>query len=224
MSYADRVIQGIVGLDRRQIEGQYMSPALSRQGAAITLDWLTQLAIDGRTFHAQQGDAVTLVNFAETAYDEDQPQFALTVPQGTTVIPLSIDINLQDAAGTDTHIVVSTTTNDIGDGTSTAATISAMRRDAPYSSQCSAWSLYTGNATAATGLIEIARVLDPFAAASGHGILGLHWNARNASAIPVLVGPATLQWHIVATSTAPQGFSELIFAELQTPDLVRLSS
>ena len=56
------VIEGVVGLSRRQIEGQYIAPAHNRQGAAISVNWLLQLAIEGKTFHAQQGDAATHVH------------------------------------------------------------------------------------------------------------------------------------------------------------------
>ena len=212
-------IMGKVGQTGYVAEGLYVDLAASRQGATITLDQLLAWAIDGRTFHAQQGDAGTLVDFAETAYDEDQPQFALRVPTGRIVIPLSLIVTFQDQAGTDTHVVWSTATNDIGNGTSTAATVSAMRRDAPHSSGCTARSLYTANATAATGLIEIARFLDPFVAAAGT-MKRLDWNIRTAAAIPILVGPATLQMHTFATGTAPAGFGEYVWAEFETPTLV----
>lgn len=213
-------LTALVGQAEHRAEGQPIALRANRQGSLITTDTILQWVLEGRVFHTQQGNAVTPLDFAETAYDEDQPQFALRVPKATTVLPLTIDVNLQDQAGTDTHIAVSTAQNDIGNGTSTAATITPMRTDAPRASKCFARSLYTGNASAATGLIEIARVLDPFAAAQGHGILGFHWSVRTAAAIPLLVGPATLQWHVVATTTAPQGFSELIFAEFSTDELV----
>ena len=193
----------------------------NRQGAAIVVDQLTQWAVDGHTFHAQQGDAQTQVDFAETAYDEDQPQFALRVPTGRVVIPLSLIITLEDQAGTDNLIAWSITTNDIGNGTSTAATISNMRSDAPHTSGCTARSLYTGNATAATGLFEFARFVDPFAQAATSTSIGSYgWNIRDAAAVPVLKGPATLQMHVSATGTAPQGFGEYVWAEFDVAALV----
>jgi len=213
-------IMGRVGQQMHQEIGGFMPAALNKQGALIIQDQILEWAMLGRTFHAQQGDAGTLVDFAETAYDEDQPQFALRVPTGKIAIPLSLILTFQDQAGTDNHVVWSTTTNDIGDGTSTAATISAMRRDAPHSSGCTARSLYTANATAATGLIEIARFLDPFVAAAG-SMSPKEWNIRLAAAIPILVGPATLQMHVFG-SAAPAGFGEYVWAEFDTPALVSL--
>ena len=96
-----------------------------------------------------------------------------------------------------------------------------MRRDAPLTSQCTARSLYTGNATAATGLIEIARFVDPFAIEADR-LPRYEWNIRTAAAIPILIGPATLQHHIHAATTAPAGFGEYVWAEVPTPDLVAL--
>lgn len=212
-------IIGKVGQLAVGADGSGIDIAFTKKGAVITQDQLLEWAIQGRTFHAQQGDAQTLVSFAETTYDEDQPQFALRVPQGRIVIPLSLSVVFQDQAGTDTHIVWSRTTNDIGDGTSTALTVSPMRTDAPHSSACYARSLYTGNATAATGLIEIIRFLDPFAAVAG-SMKRYEWNIRQAAAIPILVGPATLQLHVDATTTAPAGFGEYVWAEFDTPSLV----
>jgi len=213
-------IQGQVNPQDYGVDGLAKVAAMTKEGALVTADLALQWALQGRTFHAQQGNAATLVDFVETAYDEDQPQFALTVPTGKTVVPLSISLNFQDQAGTDTHVIVSTTTNDIGTGTSTALTISSMRNDAPHASSCGANSLYTGNATAATGLIEIARIIDPFVATAAGRLPGYRWDIKDSSVIPVLVGPATLQVHAVSTTDGPQGFGEYIWAEFDTPRLV----
>lgn len=223
MGYMDKLIQGIVGLDRRQLEGQLMAPALTRQGSLITQDWILQQILEGRGFTTQIGDAATLVDFVETAYDEDQPQFALRVPSGVTVIPLELHIALQDAPGTDNLIVLSTTTNDIGDGTSTALTASPLRAggSVPEASLCTPNSLYTGNATAATGLREFLRKVFPFADEADTLPYEVEWSIKRNATVPILIGPATLQAHIVATTDGPQGFLDFSWIELPTPDLVK---
>lgn len=213
-------VQGLVGQVGVRDPGNIHDLAASRQGALISQDQVFEWALAGRLFHAQQGDAGTQLDFAETAYDEDQPQFALRVPTGRAVVPLSLVVTFQDQAGTDTHVIWSRTTNDIGNGTSTAATISALRSDAPYESGCTARSLYTGNATAATGLIEVARFVDPFAAEADR-LPRYEWSYKTAGFVPVLVGPATLQLHVFATTTQPQGFGEYVWAEFETPYLVK---
>jgi hypothetical protein len=220
MSEESRKVLGKFGQLGSVADGGYTDFALTRKGAQITTEQLLEWAIQGRTFHAQQGDAGTLVDFAEVAYDEDQPQFALRVPSGVMVIPLSIVYTFQDQAGTDNHIILSRATNDIGNGTSTDATVSNMRANSAKTSLCTARSLYTGNATAATGIIEFARFVDPFAAASTAPRPRYEWNIKKAAAIPVLEGPATLQAHVYATTDGPEGFSEWVWAEVQTADLV----
>lgn len=203
--------------------GQLSTPALTRQFAQVTQDQILEWAIEGRTFHTQQGDANTRLAWTEVAYDEDQPQFALTVPTGRTIVPLSLVITVEIQAGTFTYFTWSTTTNDIGTGTSAALTITPMRSDAPFSSSCVARSLYTANATAATGLIEVIRWVDPFVLAAA-SLRILDWNIRTAAAIPILAGPATLQMHTHATGSDAEGYLEAVFAEFETPDLVTKSA
>lgn len=218
--YDKAPIQGAYGQLSRVAEGNYQDVAVNRMGALVTVDQLLEWALQGRTFHTQQGDAGTKVNFAETAYDEDQPQFALRVPEGRIVIPLSLVVKLEDMAGTDNHLVWSTATNDIGNGTSTALTASNLRTDSSRAASSVPRSLYTGDATAATGLIELIRWHVEFAATTDGQNPRFEWNIREAALIPILVGPATLQFHLWATATAPQGFSEVAWAELDKADLV----
>ena len=96
-----------------------------------------------------------------------------------------------------------------------------MRSDGPLTSGCTARSLYTGNATAATGLFEFQRFVDPFVLAATSTSIGTYkWSARTATNIPILKGPATLQMHVSSTGTAPQGFGEYIWAEFDVAALV----
>lgn len=224
MGQMDRVIQGRTGfMDRFLQDGNYMSPALSRGGAQITQQFLLEMALRGHAFKTQVGDATTQVDFGETAYDEDQPQIAVRVPQGTTVIPVRAKVLLEDAAGTDNLIALSATTNDIGNGTSSALTASPLFVNASkvFASQCTARSLYTGNATGATGLFEIDRWVEAFAAEADRAQPKFDWHLGKAIIPPILVGPATLQLHVIATGTAPQGFAEIVWVEAPTNLLVQ---
>ena len=138
------VVGGEVGQAARELEGQFMPIHLNRQGSTIGINTILQWVFAGNVFHAQSGNATAKLDFAETGYDEDQPQFALRIPIGVTVIPLSLRLVLEDQAGVINNMLWSVTTNDIGDGTSTAATISSMRVNATSPvSQCTARSLYT---------------------------------------------------------------------------------
>jgi hypothetical protein len=195
--------------------------ALATDSVLITRDSILQWKLEGRVFYAQQGDAGTKLDFAETAYDEDQPQFAITVPQGTICIPMSLSITLEDVPQTENHIIWSTTTNDIGAGTSTAITPVNYRRDGLYSPACKAYSLYTGDATAATGLVEVKRWYHPFASAAVTDGTDLHhhvWTVNDPS-MPILIGPATIQMHVYSGTDGPQGFGEYTWVELPASEL-----
>ena len=45
------------------------------------------------------------------------------------------------------------------------------------------------------------------------------WDIKSASSIPVLVGPATLQMHAIATGTAMSGYGEYVWVEFDSPSL-----
>jgi hypothetical protein len=197
--------------------------ALANDCVAITRDSILQWKMEGRVFYAQQGDAGTKLNFAEAAYDEDQPQFALRVPQGVVCIPVAMNIVVEDLVSTENHIIWSTTTNDIG-VTSTKATILTpvnYRRDSLRSPMCAADSLYTQNATAATGLIETHRWYHPFASAAvtdTKAISDHMWTIEDPD-MPILVGPATLQMHCYGATVGPQGFGQYSWIEFTTEEL-----
>ena len=197
--------------------------AMSKQGAQITMTQVEAWAIEGHQFHAQQGDAGTLLDFVAQAYDENRPQFTLRVPNGTVVLPTSISLNFQDQGGTDTHVIVATATNDIGLGTSTVATISAMRRDAPFGNgKCTAASLLTGDsANAPAGVIEILRNIDQFVETAAGRLAGFQWDRDQSSVKPILIGPATMMVYAFG-SDGPQGFAEYTWIELDTHKLVEL--
>lgn len=210
MSEEFRQGSSLIGVDA-------ISPAaLGRDRVLITRDQILQWKLEGRQFYVQQGDAGTKLNFAETAYDEDQPQFALTVPQGELLIPLSLNVTLEDTTGTELHLIWSTTTNNIGVGTSTLLTPVNYRRDAKFATSVGANSLYTGNATAATGLIEVRRWYHGYAQVAVSDTDQTHhrWTIGDPD-MPILLGPATLQMHVYATGTAPQGFGEYTWVSVE---------
>ncbi len=217
--------QESVGITGRVQDGMYASSAdgvraaMSKMGAIITQDQLTQWAIDGRMFHAQMGDAHTKKVFVEVAYDEDQPQWALDVPVGKTVIPTSLVLNLEVQVTTANHITWSTMSVSIGAGTSVETSITPMRTDQPFQSGCTSRELYTGNGATPANVIEFCRFLDMFAAVSTGPVPRYEWNIRTAGAVPILVGPATLFLHGIS-GTDVEGYMEAVWAEFDTPAVV----
>jgi len=199
--------------------GNLEPAALARDRVLIVRDSILQWKLEGKVFYAQQGDAGTKLDFAETAYDEDQPQFAIRVPEGLVCIPLSFSLTFETIAGTGNHVIWSTTTNDIGVGTSTALTPVNYRRDNLFAPACKAGSLYSGNATAATGLIEIKRWHLPYAEADDESGWGNNFLFTiNDPAMPILIGPATIQVHAYA-ATKLQGYGEYTWVELDRGEL-----
>lgn len=200
--------------------GNEASAALATDSVLITRDSILQWKLEGRVFYVQQGNAGTKLDFAETAYDEDQPQFALRVPEGIVCIPMSLSLTIEDIEGTANHIIWSTTTNDIGAGTSTTLTPVNYRRDNAYAAGCKTNSLYTNNATAATGLVEVKHWYHPFASAAVTDGTDLHhhvWTINDPD-MPILIGPATLQLHAYA-ATAPDCFGEYTWVEMPAAEL-----
>jgi len=200
--------------------GNYESAALARDSVLITRDSILQWKLEGRVFYAQQGDAGTKLSFAETAYDENEPQVAITVPAGLLMIPLALNITLEDVGNTEDYIIWSTTTNDIGAGASTVLTVVNYRRDNLFAPACKAYGIYTTGATTATGLIEVHRWYHPFASAAVTDGVDLHhhrWTINDID-MPILLGPATIQAHIYGTA-AVQGFGEYTWVELDASDL-----
>ena len=199
--------------------GNAESAALAIDRVLINRDSILQWKLEGKVFFAQQGNAGTKLDFAETAYDEDQPQFAIRVPEKTICIPLSLNLLFDTIAGTGNYIFWSTTTNDIGAGTSTALTPVNYRRDNLFAPACKANSLYTGDATAATGLIEIKRWLNPYAEADDETDYSNKFCFTiNDPEMPIIMGPATLQLHAYG-ATKLQGFGEYTWIELNAAEL-----
>ena len=202
-------------------DGNWGHVAVNRQGALIAQDQILEWILAGRGFHTQQGDAMTKLSYSLTTYAVRRPSFVLRVPEGRTIIPLSLRNTIEDAAGNENHLVWSRTTNDLGDGSSsTGLTISAMRTDARLSSACFARGIYAADCEVATGLVEVIRFFRPFIDVSTGPLLECDWNIKNAGMIPIIVGPGSLQLHIIG-ATAMQGYGEYAWIEFETNMLVQ---
>jgi len=206
---------------RKSSVGNAEPAALTQDSVAITRDSILQWKLEGKVFFAQFGDAATKEAFVETTYDEDQPSWAMRVPEGTLMIPLALNVTLEDLAGTESHAVWSKTDNDIGDGTSTSVTPVNYRRDNKAAPTVKVAKLYSGDATAATGLVEVKRFYRPFASAAVTDGFNLHdcpWSINDPD-MPLLLGPATLQLHVIATTTDPEGYMECTWVELDADEM-----
>lgn len=197
----------------RVSEGVQLQIRGTRDGAIFTADWYEAHALEGRVFGANMGAVTTPITFLVTA--ANRPDAWIRVPDGTMILPLSINIVLEDFAGTDTEMDVRIAQNDIGNGTSSAADIGprSMRTDAPVSSNCVARQLATGDTTAETNPMSIWRKTVNTANAAGNDNAGSVWVSRYEMGYPVLVGPATWELFVAATTTQAVGFVVMTWVE-----------
>ena len=198
---------------RHLASGAYGVAALGPEAEAITKDWVFQKIADGYGYVWCIGSASTPISWAKTAYDEDQPQVAIRVPLARLFIPISVSLYLETSAGTLTEVIIGGAENDIGAGTSTAATTLAtgternMRHDNPRTSGLTINHLYTANATAATNLREYERWGYPFADATTDPVKRIKWTPITDGEPIFVTGAGTFTIWIDGTGTAPTGYA-----------------
>lgn len=196
-------------------------PRLGPGSESVTLPWHIATAMSGRLFIVNFGTESTPLNFAKTAYDEDQPQAVLRVPSGVVIVPVKVEVTLEDSAGTDNEVIFGTAQNDIGNGTSSDATLGprSLHTANGRTSSCVGKQLYTANSSALTNKVEFARWTYAFADAGTDPIKKFEWSLMQSAVVPVLKGAASLIIWIAAATTAPQGYAMMAYAEFDAADL-----
>lgn len=78
-------------------QGTAYRPYMSRRGELFTMDWIQAAIREGYGFKAHVGALSTPVvgGGNGTVVDLDQPEFGMIIPDGTTVIPLRLAIQLK---------------------------------------------------------------------------------------------------------------------------------
>lgn len=171
------------------------------------------LAAQGRMFTANMGSVTTPLTFLATA--DKRPDAWIRCPLGTVILPYKLDIALESMAGTATEFDVRICANDIGNGTSSAASVGPvnMRTDAPVTSLCTARQLATADVTAETTPVSVYRKTYILANAAGEDAKGVSIS-RAMMGNPVLVNASTWELFIAATSTQATGFVVMTWAEV----------
>jgi hypothetical protein len=196
----------------------------TRQGAAFSADWRQQFIIDGRAYFINVGAFSTPITGggAGTIIDQDQPEACISIPSGTSLIPIRIDVQCQiPLLATDAdecEILLAADRLAAGTaGTSTSETALNMRSDNPRTSLCTCYSAYTGNATNPTLGLELARVVTT-GDVQGTPTTAL-WTPLSLLCEPVnppiLVGPAALYIYFGGT-VAVSGFAQAFWVEFPT--------
>lgn len=207
--------------------GNFRNMRVSNTGQLFSADWITDLVLEGRVFHMTVGTItgggdVSLITGggAGTTIDQDQPEFGVSVPAGTDLIPIAIKIGCQvdlDADGEEGNIVVAYDSGAAyaGDGTATSETPINALGDAGVTSVATAFSAATGDITDPTvdGILAYKTVQASHAgtAASQNAVsLDLDWEARFPF---ILRGPSAFYGYWGGTA-AVVGIASVMWAEV----------
>lgn len=200
-------------------EGNLVPLRAWRDGTLSTADLIDIYAAEGRLFIANFGTVATQLTFLAQA--ANRPDFWVRVPTGTVCVPVSLDLVLGAMAGTVTTIDVRHCANDIGNGTSSAASVgpvaSQTNPTVAVASTCTPRQLATADTTAETTPITDYKEVFIRADDAGSDQKSLHLN-RSQLKNPFLIGPATWEAFVWATSTQATGYAVMAWLELPTAD------
>lgn len=185
-----------------------------RDGAVVTVDWYTAMALEGRVFNIANATPDTTMT-GSVNYDATHPGVYVGVPDGAVMVPVHFDVVCEDAAGTDTHFHIGCDDAELySSGGTAVSACNNIRTDNPHASAVSAKyasdSAITITDPGATERILYNKVY-AFANEADHEPYQVVWEPK---APPILVGPASFFVYIYAASTAPEYNFSLQWVEL----------
>lgn len=186
-----------------------------RDGSISVVDFVSRMAAAGRLMVANFGSGATALTFK--AFAANRPDAWVRVPQNVAILPVRLTASLEAMTGTATIIESRAAGNDIGNGTSAAATVGPLpsRNDAPSGgSQCTARQLASADTTAEVNPLTLNRKEYILANAAGEDAKGVDWDRAGLN-LPVLIGPATWETFISATTTQATGYA--VKSWIETP-------
>ncbi|KKL15366.1 hypothetical protein LCGC14_2506340, partial [marine sediment metagenome] len=133
-----RIVREVSSVSRATDDDKWMNLRGTRDGSMITADWFLGMAMEGRCFGVNNALDTTPDTF-NAAYADAQQDLYITVPSGITIIPVFIQINMEDTgtqAEMDILAVAGSSYDRTGVSSSTTPTIFNMRMDAPHASLC----------------------------------------------------------------------------------------
>ena len=179
-----------------------------RDGALVSMPWLTAMAMEGRVFNTSHASPDTKMT-AAVDYDATHPSICIVVPAGAVMIPVSLNLHCEDMAATDNHVTIVTDAGNLyASGGTACAAVTNLRTDAPYASSCT--NVYASDAAItatdpAVGETNLFTFFDAFADATTSPPVNVNWVPK---APPVLVGPATFLVYVYSATTAAEfGFA-----------------
>ena len=193
----------------------------------VPFDWKQRAVLQGRGFHVDVGAFSTPIvgGGNGTVIDIDQPEGLISVPSGTSIIPVRVSVQVQPGlAATDldeNEILVGVDIAKAFDASGTSTSETALKMYLGQgTSLCTCASAFTGDCTAPVIGMELARKVETMdllgTPANGWGhILDLVYEPNCP---PVLVGPCCLVVYFGGT-VAVSGFAQIEWLEFLTADL-----
>ena len=228
-----RVTREVSSVSRGTSDGDLMALRGTRDGAVFTADWYLAAALEGRAFGVNTGTGSTpdtTTVSGGTGLTVAKPDLSVTVPAGTTIIPVFLEYAIEDTAAAGPLEVVamaSAAATQVQSG-GDALTIYNMRTDAPVSSNCSAASVlassgvtpYTGN------YVEFFRgyagdATDQHGSSTAQTINTAtrgHWSAGSTMVPPICTGISQIAVYL--TGTGATGWLTLIWVEFPSNSIV----
>ncbi|MEE8473023.1 MAG: hypothetical protein V3S82_07630 [Dehalococcoidia bacterium] len=213
-----RIVRATSTVEHATDDHQPMAWRGTRDGVPFTADWVQALALEGRCFVCGIGtlsDGEALPNAAITT---KLPSLWVRIPKGITGFPIYAAMQLE-AAGDLVEVLLATTQNDIGNGTSSAADYGPinLRTDAIIDSKAICRQEATVDTIAETNILPLKRMYHDDVAVITTGDSLFEWSLlwSPSPVFPVLVGPATFVLYVGADGTnAPTVTAQMIWAEV----------
>lgn len=193
----------------------------------VPFDWKQRAVLQGRGFHVDVGAFSTPIvgGGNGTVLDQDQPEACISVPTGTSILPIRIHIQCQtpllatDADEAEALIAVDIAAAQDATGTATAETALKMYMGTG-TSLCTATSAYTANATSPTLGMELARavITGDMNGTPANALWGKLDLLYVPQVCPVLVGPCAIYIYW-GGAVAVSGFAQIEWLEYLTSDL-----
>ena len=197
-----------------------------KDGAIVSADWVQTNLMLGTVYMCYLGDESTAGTF-DAAYANTDPDIMIDVPDGTTIIPLKIQMQVEDYGSKALFETMALVSKTLGAATSTAFTPINVRTRAAGGSNCTCCTAPTVTSGYTAGSFELFHyvlheVLDVGSADDDAAAQVVRrdwgWSIAKDGFAPVIDGEGSLQFW--AISQACKGFCQIYWLEFATADLV----
>jgi len=205
--------------------GNQMQVRGTRDGAATLATWVQALIMEGRCYQAKVGAFSTPVvgGGNGTIVDQDQPEFVISIPSGTSILPFRVHAQAQqpltanDSDESEIILAVDRLAAWAIEGTGVVVKPFNLRTDQPRESACSIVSAHSVNITNPTLGLELAHsvVIGDVQGTVASALWTKHELLYAPRAVPIIVGPAKLIVYWGGT-VATSAFAQVHWAELPT--------